>query len=109
MPDSFTYTPVAVTVLNFGNDHTPNVSFTPTDTTDYNNPAATVYKKRGLPLVVIYPGKWMVSGCPRAFARGGAKGVPRPMRGGSNRCAPRPKRSPLARRLRPCPTPPSAT
>ena len=40
VPGTFTYTPVAGTVLGTGNNQTLSVSFTPTDTTDYTTAAA---------------------------------------------------------------------
>ena len=39
---TFTYSPVAGTVLGAGNDQTLSVSFAPTDSTDYTDASATV-------------------------------------------------------------------
>jgi hypothetical protein len=41
VPGSFSYTPPAGTVLHVGNNQTPSVTFTPTDTTDYATVKAT--------------------------------------------------------------------
>ena len=41
LPGSFVYTPPAGTVLNGGNGQTLSVTFTPTDTTDYNSVTQT--------------------------------------------------------------------
>ena len=41
VPGTFAYSPAAGTVLNAGNGQTLSVSFTPTDTTDYNSASAT--------------------------------------------------------------------
>ena len=41
MPGTFTYTPASGTVLHAGTGQTLSVSFTPTDTTDYNTATAT--------------------------------------------------------------------
>jgi hypothetical protein len=42
VPGTFVYTPAAGTVLPAGNGQTLSVAFTPTDTTNYNNAAASV-------------------------------------------------------------------
>ena len=41
VPGTFTYTPVAGTILGAGNNQILSVSFTPTDTTDYTSATAT--------------------------------------------------------------------
>ncbi len=42
VPGTLTYTPVSGTVLSAGNGQTLQVSFVPTDTTDYNNASSSV-------------------------------------------------------------------